>query len=274
LSTERNARIKLFFILIFPIIIFFFSAGASFCVPQLFIISFLVLPLHGIIIVPLYGIRPALVTTEEFFNKTGYTKILFEFYSIKKFLFISISSIIILNIVYIFYPLYTVSSFRGTNLRYNNIHIYLYNPLIIFQGFIGWISFVGFLRIITQLAKREFRFYFAKTDLCVGRCSLSTFYVHDPKCFLRHKNEIRLWNCHMPVLFVRFSVLEKEIWKKIYTLIHFARYFIIVRWKRIQEEIPIILVGKFAWQVSLRLRTPAACNYFASYNRSYCSVWR
>jgi hypothetical protein len=49
---------------------------------------------------------------------------------------------------------------RITNTSY--VPVYIISPIFYLQVVIAWISFAGFLRIVTQSTKREFRFYFAK----------------------------------------------------------------------------------------------------------------
>jgi hypothetical protein len=129
----------------------------------------------------MYGNRPAWVTTEEFFKERGYVNVFFEFEFIKKFLIMSIFLIIILNVYFTFEPSLHLKEFFYIHPKVLTSNakigrpvdpqrkmpltpedIFAYTTPWALQMIIGWISFAGFLRIITQSTRREFRFYIAK----------------------------------------------------------------------------------------------------------------
>lgn len=98
----------------------------------------------------LYGLYPALLPTEKFFKKHGYSNVLLEYQFLKIFNFIVITLMVILLLGGTSYGF----KFDVDNLL-NSFVGYLINSLL-------FISIGGILRIVTQKSKKEFRFYFAK----------------------------------------------------------------------------------------------------------------
>jgi hypothetical protein len=105
----------------------------------------------------IYGLYPAALPSKKYFKKSGFQNTIIEFQYVKKILYIevailSVSALISIIILYIPLP------FRSpyTPLELNNIIVL---P-IMFEMF--FCSFGGILRINSQVAKKEFRLFFAK----------------------------------------------------------------------------------------------------------------
>jgi len=112
---------------------------------------YIVVPMFlGLVCAPIYGITPAFIKTEKIFQR-HYTRVVFEFQFLKKFLFISIVfliGMIIHNLVlpHQYYP-FVQFDFRMS---------------AAFMVIVGLVTLGGILRFLTQVRKKEFRFYFAK----------------------------------------------------------------------------------------------------------------
>lgn len=99
----------------------------------------------------LWGLYPALIKTEKFFIKRGYSNVVFEYIFIKKFLIISIPLMIILHLSFFI---------EFNNLaKSENFYILLIRQSTIL---LSSIIYAAFLRIITQIVKKDFRFYLTR----------------------------------------------------------------------------------------------------------------
>jgi hypothetical protein len=116
----------------------------------------LVSALSCYLLVIIYGLYPIIFTTDKYIEKKGYQNIASEFEFIKKILFVGIPILIIL----------TTADQYLTYLQINSYLITHYLPLYDFSFAIlaSSISVVigALLRIVTQVTRKEFRFYLAK----------------------------------------------------------------------------------------------------------------
>jgi hypothetical protein len=102
----------------------------------------------------LWGIYPALIKTEKFFIKRGYSNVVFEYIFIKKFLIISIPLMILLHL-----PLFLEFNIFDKMDKSENSYILLIRQS---TALLSSIIYAAFLRIITQIAKKDFRFYLTR----------------------------------------------------------------------------------------------------------------
>lgn len=116
----------------------------------------------------LYGIYPALNKTEKFYRKRGYVNVVLEYEFVKKFLFVTIPLVIIFNIFSDFNPfldlILSENSYEYTEAYppnfSRNLHFgFLWMGIKII---LTYVTIAALIRIITQIAKKDYRFYFAK----------------------------------------------------------------------------------------------------------------
>ena len=116
----------------------------------------------------LYGIYPALNKTEKFYRKRGYVNVVLEYGFVKKFLFVTIPLVIIFNIFSDFNPfldlIFSENSYEATEAYppnfSRNLHFgFLWMGIKII---LTYVTIAALIRIITQIAKKDYRFYFAK----------------------------------------------------------------------------------------------------------------
>jgi len=105
----------------------------------------------------IYGLYPAAFSSKKYFEKSGFQNIIIEFQYVKKILYVevtilSVSALISIIILYI--PLPFPSPY--TPLELNNIIVLPIMFVMLFS------SVGGMLRINSQIAKKEFRWLFAK----------------------------------------------------------------------------------------------------------------
>jgi hypothetical protein len=100
-----------------------------------------------------WGIYPALVKREKFFVKRGYSNVALEYIFIKKFLLILIPLMILLNL-----SLLEVEGSEVDNVEFSEDYYILLRLDIL----LSFIILAAFIRLITQVGKEDFRFYFAK----------------------------------------------------------------------------------------------------------------
>ena len=140
-------RLQPFIFLIFPLIIsliiIIIAVPINFAFVYLLTIPFL-FSFAAIV----WGIYPALVTTEKFFDKKGYSNVVLEYRVLKNFLLILIPLTILNNLFLIL---------GSPNIELSG---YFYNSLL--QILLLNNVLAAFIRIITQVVKKDFRFYFAK----------------------------------------------------------------------------------------------------------------
>jgi hypothetical protein len=125
------------------IILPFIGSLSSFLLPEVFIVIF--------IAEIVYGLYPIRTTPEKYLAKRGYENTVMEFEFIKTLLLIAVPIIGITALVNIALSVY----YKDLPVYYQDIDLGIYVFAIL-------ITIGGFLRIVSQIQKKEFRFYFAK----------------------------------------------------------------------------------------------------------------
>ena len=114
-------------------------------------------PLSVLVVVIVYGLLPIIFTTKNHLEKIGYETIVIELEFVKKILLVGVSILTILLVyeeIFVFFP---VRDFLfETNFVMGFIFVLYASAFLLYAG-LG-----GGLRILTQIAKKEIRFYFAK----------------------------------------------------------------------------------------------------------------
>lgn len=163
--------IFLIFPLIIAVIISLIGIFAKLTIAHLFFNQYFFILINIPII---YGIYPAFQSTKKFYEKRGYANVVLEYEFIKKFLLVSIPLVIIFNIYIDFNPFNLFLSYNTSiedtpteaypqnfsqNLGLSINASFLWAAV---KGILTYVTIAGLIRIVTQIAKKEFRFYFTK----------------------------------------------------------------------------------------------------------------
>jgi hypothetical protein len=104
----------------------------------------------SLVCAPIFGIYPAFIKTEKLFQR--YSRVVFEYQFLKKFLFIAIILLIGMIIHNVVLPHEYYSFWEFDNRMFGA-----------FLAIVAFVTLGATLRFVTQVRKKEFRFYFAKT---------------------------------------------------------------------------------------------------------------
>jgi hypothetical protein len=96
-----------------------------------------------------YALKPLFFTTEKLYLKMGYANVIFEHQLIKKLLFVLV-------------PLMVIDIMFNEGILFRSVLIDKYPFLSVYLLILDVVAIGALVRIMTQIGKKDFRFYFAK----------------------------------------------------------------------------------------------------------------